>query len=66
MRSARAERKSAIAVGVLYIAATVAGVLSMVAGGSMLGGPGISADLAASEPQVVAAFAFSCSSWPSP
>ncbi len=53
----RSEKKSAITVGVLYIAATVAGVLSMVAWGSMPQGPGISADLAASEPQVVA-FAF--------
>jgi len=53
----RSERTSAISVGVLYIAATVAGVLSMVAGGSLLGGSGISADIAANETQVmVAAF----------
>jgi hypothetical protein len=50
----RSERASAISVGVLYIAATVAG-LSMAAGGSLLGGPGISADLAANETQVIVA-----------
>lgn len=54
----RSERGSAIAVGVLYIAATVAGVLSMVAGGSLLGGPGISADIAANEAQVIVAAFF--------
>ena len=36
----RSERGSATAVGVLYIAATVAGVLSKVVSGSSLAGPG--------------------------
>jgi hypothetical protein len=50
----RSERGSAIAVGVLYIAATVAGVLSQVVSGTSLAGPGISADLATNEPRVIA------------
>jgi hypothetical protein len=53
----RSERNSAIAVGALYIAATVAGVMSKVVSGSLLGGSGISGDLAASEPKVIAAAA---------
>ncbi len=52
MKSLRTDRGNAIAVGVLYILATVAGVLSMVAGGSLIQGPGISADLAANETSV--------------
>jgi len=51
----RSERSSAIAVGVLYIAATVAGVLSKVVSGPSIAGPGISAGLAANETQVIAA-----------
>ena len=51
----RSERGSAIAVGVLYIAATVAGVLSKVVSGTSLAGPGISADLATNETRVIAA-----------
>ena len=39
---------------VLYIAATVAGVLSKVVGGSMIEGPGITGSLAANETAVVA------------
>ena len=51
----RSEQGSAIAVGVLYIAATVAGVLSKVVSGTSLAGPGISADLATNETRVIAA-----------
>ena len=51
----RSERGSAIAVGVLYIAATVAGVLSKVVSGTSLADPGISADLATNETRVIAA-----------
>ena len=50
----RSERRAAISVGVLYIAATVAGVLAVVVGGSLPQGPGISVDLAANETQVIA------------
>jgi hypothetical protein len=55
---ARTERKSAIAAGVLYIAATVAGVSSMVAAGSLIAGPGLTGDLAANETKVVVAAFF--------
>ena len=50
----RSERRAAISVGVLYVAATVAGVLAAVVGGSLPHGPGISVDLAANETQVIA------------
>jgi len=48
-------RKSAIIVGVLYIAATVAGVLSMVSLGSLLEGPDILINVSANENQVIMA-----------
>jgi len=48
-------RKSAIIVGVLYIAATVAGVLSMVTLGSLLEGPDILINVSANENQVIMA-----------
>jgi len=50
----RSEKAAATAIGVLYVAATVAGVGAAVIGGSLLHGPGISADLAANETQVIA------------
>lgn len=50
----RSERTSAIAVGALYVAATVAGLSSKALSGSLLQGPGISAGLAAHETQVAA------------
>jgi len=53
----RSERGSAIAVGALYIAATAAGVLSKVVSGDVPQGPGISAELAANQMQVIG-FAF--------
>jgi len=53
----RSERETAKAVGVLYIAATVAGVLSAAVIGSVPLGPGISPELAANQMQVVG-FAF--------
>jgi hypothetical protein len=49
----RSERRSAITVGVLYVAATAAGVLSKISLGSMPQGPGIDAALAAHQNQVI-------------
>ncbi len=51
----RSERGSAIAAGVLYLVATLAGVASKVVGGSAIGGPGVTGDLAAHEAGVIAA-----------
>ena len=48
-------RKAAIIVGVLYIVATVAGVLSMVTLGSLLKGPDILINVSANENQVIMA-----------
>jgi hypothetical protein len=47
------ERRVAIAVGALYIVATVAGVLAAAALGSLLQGPGALASLAAHETLVI-------------
>jgi len=46
-------RKTAIIVGVLYIVATVAGVLSVVSLGSLLDGPDVLINVAANENQVI-------------
>lgn len=46
-------RKPAIIVGVLYIVATVAGVLTVVPLGSLLEGPDILANVAANENQLI-------------
>jgi hypothetical protein len=50
----RTNRKTAITVGVLYITATVAGILAAVSLGSLLIGPDALADLAAHETSVLA------------
>ena len=51
--TASSTRKSAVVVGVLYIVATVAGVLTLAPLGALLEGPGILANAAANENRMI-------------
>ncbi len=51
--TASSTRKSAVVVGVLYIVATVAGVLTLAPLGDLLEGPGILANAAANENRMI-------------